>query len=339
MLIDIFFFEGKLYRYFTHQQQCQDHSWLSAPALCPGDEPPSWGRSERCPWGPVEPSGTCGSPSHWWQSSRDRHHRCPAHCPGQSHPYKYLHDHRLVYKGRIKGARDKEWVRVTQSLLLCWRIHDKAQFVEFCYFWVDLVMTRRNWQKQCLLTIRINLVRIECQPAVVLLIWNAVIVVIVVTGISLAVFVVVGLVGIGNVRAVVQVILVTILVNVFVAVAFVPHAIWVRISLWEEGREINAIERTIGLQTCPLFSLAGDYFIHFLYSWGDSFLVNKKRHHKCLVWDLEEAYLVRVVFKRAVVTVVTNSISVTVSLVNIVHVGAVVLLVQDTCRAAPAKTC
>lgn len=46
----------------------------------------------------------------------------------------------------------------------------------------------------------------------------------------------------------------------------------------------------------------------------------------------EEAYLIRVVLQGAVIAVVSNSISVRVSLVNVVDVWAVILLVQDTCR-------
>lgn len=76
-----------------------------------------------------------------------------------------------------------------------------------------------------LLTIRVQLVRVEGQSAVVLVIRDAVVVVIVVTSVSLAVLVMVGLVGVGDVRAVVQVVLVSILIDVLVAVALVSHAI------------------------------------------------------------------------------------------------------------------
>lgn len=53
---------------------------------------------------------------------------------------------------------------------------------------------------------------------------------------------------------------------------------------------------------------------------------------------LEDTNLVRVVLERAVVTVVTNSVSIGVPLVHIVHVRAVVFLIQYTCRSAPAIT-
>ena len=60
------------------------------------------------------------------------------------------------------------------------------------------------------LTIRIQLIGVSGQSAVVLIVWDTVIVVIMVTGISLAVLVVVRLVGIGDVGAVVQVVLVAV---------------------------------------------------------------------------------------------------------------------------------
>lgn len=75
------------------------------------------------------------------------------------------------------------------------------------------------------LTIRVHLIRVEGQPAVVLVVRNAVIIVIMVASVALAILVVVSLVGIGYVGAVVQVVLVTILVNVLVVVALVSYAI------------------------------------------------------------------------------------------------------------------
>lgn len=44
-----------------------------------------------------------------------------------------------------------------------------------------------------------------------------------------------------------------------------------------------------------------------------------------------DCYLIRVVLQRAVVTMVTNAIPVSISLVNIVNVWAVVVLIQNTC--------
>ena len=86
------------------------------------------------------------------------------------------------------------------------------------------------------LTIRIQLIGVSGQSAVVLIVWDTVIVVIMVTGISLAVLVVVRLVGIGDVGAVVQVVLVSVLIDVLVTVTLVAHAVVVGIHLGvEEG--------------------------------------------------------------------------------------------------------
>lgn len=81
------------------------------------------------------------------------------------------------------------------------------------------------------LTIGVDLVRVEGQSAVIFLIWDPVIVIIVVAGISFSVFVVVGLVSVGDVGAVVQVILVAVLINVLVAVTLVSHTVVIRVNL------------------------------------------------------------------------------------------------------------
>lgn len=75
------------------------------------------------------------------------------------------------------------------------------------------------------LTIRVQLIRVKGQPAVVFFIWDAIIVVVMVAGITFTILVVVGLVGVGDVRAVVHVVLVTVFVNVLVVVTFVSDAI------------------------------------------------------------------------------------------------------------------
>lgn len=69
------------------------------------------------------------------------------------------------------------------------------------------------------------MIRVKDQSTVVFFIRNAVIVIIMVTGITLAIFVVVCLVGIGDVGAVVQIILVTIFINVLIVVTLVSYAI------------------------------------------------------------------------------------------------------------------
>lgn len=75
------------------------------------------------------------------------------------------------------------------------------------------------------LTIRILLIRVEGQSAVVLFIRDTIIVIIMVTGVSLAVLVVISLIGIGNVWTVVQIVLMSILIDVLVAITLVSHTI------------------------------------------------------------------------------------------------------------------
>lgn len=69
------------------------------------------------------------------------------------------------------------------------------------------------------------MIRVKGQAAVVFVVRDAVIVIIMVAGITLAILVVVCLVGVGDVWAVVQVVLVTIFVNVLVVIALVAYAI------------------------------------------------------------------------------------------------------------------
>lgn len=82
-----------------------------------------------------------------------------------------------------------------------------------------------------MLTIRIQLIGIESQSTVVFVIGDAIIVIVMVAGVPFAVLVMVGLVGIRDVWAVVQVVLVSILVDVLVAVALVSHTVVIRIHL------------------------------------------------------------------------------------------------------------
>jgi len=78
---------------------------------------------------------------------------------------------------------------------------------------------------QILPTIRVQLIRIEDQSAVVFVIRDAIIVVVVVTSISLAILVMVNLVSVGDVWAVVQIVLVSVLINVLVTVTLVSHTV------------------------------------------------------------------------------------------------------------------
>lgn len=60
-----------------------------------------------------------------------------------------------------------------------------------------------------------------------------------VAGVSLAVFVVIGLVGVGHVGTVVQVVLVAILINVLIVVTGVSNEVRVRVQLEREKRRVN----------------------------------------------------------------------------------------------------
>lgn len=88
------------------------------------------------------------------------------------------------------------------------------------------------------LTIRISLVGIKFQSAVIPVIRNTIIIIIEIAGITLAVLIVVGLVGIGNVGTVVQIVLVTILIDILIVVTFVTHKVRVGISLELGNRSI-----------------------------------------------------------------------------------------------------
>lgn len=80
-------------------------------------------------------------------------------------------------------------------------------------------------------TIRVQLVRIEGEPAVVLVVRYAIIVIIMITSVSLSILVVVSLVGVRYVWAVVQIVLVSILIDVLVAVTLVSDTIVIRVHL------------------------------------------------------------------------------------------------------------
>lgn len=214
--------------FLAYQQQCQGHSWQSAPTPCPDAGPPSWGQSGMCPWGPEEPFGICGSLFHWWQSSLGTRHRCPEHCLGQNHLCTHHHGHHLRGKighGNYRDVSTKQNlknIQLTEALSVFVTL--MAQMFQKTAY--DCIWMLRDW-----LTIRVDLIRVEGQPTVVFFIRNAVIVIIMVTGITLAILVVVCLVGVGYVGAVVQIVLVTIFVNVLVVVALVSYAIWVRVDL------------------------------------------------------------------------------------------------------------
>lgn len=81
------------------------------------------------------------------------------------------------------------------------------------------------------LTVRVLLVPVGHQSAVVPVIRDTVVVVVMVAGVPFAVLVVVGLVAVGDVRTVVQRVLVAVLVDIIVVVTHVPHQVAVGVQL------------------------------------------------------------------------------------------------------------
>ncbi len=69
------------------------------------------------------------------------------------------------------------------------------------------------------------------QSAVVLVIRDSIIIIIKITSISFPIFVMVGLVGIGNVGTIIQAVLVAVLINVLIVVALVTNLVIIRVSL------------------------------------------------------------------------------------------------------------
>lgn len=101
----------------------------------------------------------------------------------------------------------------------------------FLYFSRRPICDLRFRETVTTLTIRVQLVPVGHQSAVVPVIRYTIVVVVMVAGISLPVLVMVGLVAVGNVGTVVQRVLVAILVDVIVVVAHVTHQVAVRVEL------------------------------------------------------------------------------------------------------------
>lgn len=72
---------------------------------------------------------------------------------------------------------------------------------------------------------------VEGESAVVFFIRHAIIIIIVITGVSFPVLVMVDLVGVGNVGTVVKVVLMSILIDVLVVVTLVSNVVRVRVDL------------------------------------------------------------------------------------------------------------
>lgn len=121
------------------------------------------------------------------------------------------------------------------------KLHAYSTFlsVEFNWLWLQSTFVNftsstfnKAWVPLCVkLTIRVQLVSIRHQPAVIPVVRDTVIVIVMVTDVSLPILVVVGLVAIGDVGAVVQRVLVAVFVNVIVVVTHVPHKVTVRVEL------------------------------------------------------------------------------------------------------------
>lgn len=80
------------------------------------------------------------------------------------------------------------------------------------------------------LTIRISLIWVGNQSAVIFVIRNTIIVIIMVTGITFSILVMISLIGIGHIGTVIKIILMAIFIYVLVVVALITYA--VRISVF-----------------------------------------------------------------------------------------------------------
>lgn len=89
-----------------------------------------------------------------------------------------------------------------------------------------------------ILTIRVQLVRVGCKSAVVLIIRYTIIIIIIVTCIPFAILVMVSLVGIGHVGTVVQVVLVAVFINVLVIITLISNQVIVYVILMDRYRQM-----------------------------------------------------------------------------------------------------
>lgn len=97
---------------------------------------------------------------------------------------------------------------------------------------------RTKWNSyDIVLTIRVLLLRVVSEATIVPVIWDTIIVIIRITGISFTIFIMVSLVSIGDVRAVILVVLVAIFIYVLIVVTLVTNKVIICISLpqkiWE----------------------------------------------------------------------------------------------------------
>lgn len=87
------------------------------------------------------------------------------------------------------------------------------------------------------LTIRISLIWVGNQSAVIFVIRDTIIVIIVVTGITFPILVMVSLIGIGHIGAVIKIILMAIFIYVLVIVTLITYEIRIGVFLSEEKKK------------------------------------------------------------------------------------------------------
>lgn len=92
-----------------------------------------------------------------------------------------------------------------------------------------------------ILTIRVQLIGVGCQSAVVLLVRYTIIIIVVVTCVSFAILVMVSLIGVGHIGTVVQVVLMAVFINVLVIVTLISNQVIVYVSLLDKYRQRLAV--------------------------------------------------------------------------------------------------
>lgn len=93
-----------------------------------------------------------------------------------------------------------------------------------------ILRTKRN-SDDIVLTISVLLLRVVSEATIVPVVWDTVIVIIRITGISFTIFIMISLVSIGDVRAVILVVLVAIFIYVLIVVTLVTDKVIICISL------------------------------------------------------------------------------------------------------------
>lgn len=96
------------------------------------------------------------------------------------------------------------------------------------------------------LTIRIHLIWVGNQSAVIFVIRNTIIVIIMVTGITFSILVMISLIGIGHIRAIIKIILMTIFIYILVVITLITYKVRVSIFLKKKikGKIKNILKAT-----------------------------------------------------------------------------------------------